>query len=121
MNFENLDRLITAIKKENLVHKGKPVKFFMPYWMETTDCNTFCCIGGHCEILSGNSSGAFCYIVADFLGISTDQAYDLCYARDTESGLKIEMSSVTKKDAIRVLEELRRTGEVNWAILGRTL
>ncbi len=114
MNRENIRKTIDHIRNSG-------VQFDMNVWwrgLVENECDTVCCIGGHAAIacydqlppnapICGNSG-----MIA--LGLSREQAEELF---TPDSDLPCDPYNASAEDAIRVLEYLLDTGEVDWTIL----
>ena len=107
MNKDNLRTLIDVLKKSKT--------FNMSYYRE---CGTPACIAGHIQAIS-NRRDHFAYnkLTQDFLGVSSEQAQDIIaptfdYAHYSQRF--ICDGHITKAHAIRMLEGLLETGEVDW-------
>ena len=123
-NVENINKVIAALSFENAY-------FNMGDWTNyngdhseypTNVCGTPSCIGGWCEaimvyegVAEEGDGATYTRDIADWLGIEAKDAYDIFYPgrflfeNDSRSAY-----DATKEDAIRLLERLAETGEVDW-------
>lgn len=108
-NTENIDKLIRALKEEDLVYGGKSVHFNMNMWLEQLSCGTKACMGGHCEIIMRQEGAQrfFTSDVGEWLGLDENEIHELFFNWEGE---------VDNARAIRVLENLKTTGNVDWMI-----
>lgn len=121
MNVDNINRVIEAIRTE------KEIQFSMPDWFkpQVEGCKTVCCIGGTCAVVGKFKTVADTYnapfhyipITAKWLGITEDDAHELCCAEELEDDCSLE--DITKDTAIACLEHLRDTGNVDWLLAAR--
>lgn len=139
MNKDNVQLLIDALKQE-LKAKTRDVGFNMNWWtidkidlesfenspglrgikfkdLTGNSCGTTACLGGWCNILSGFaelslSEGSTNANAREFLGLDEDGARTLFYPPMIK-----HYDDITPQDAIEVLEHLRDTGIVNWALV----
>lgn len=133
MNLANLNKLINvlanAIKtREGIDWDGTKVGFNMVTFCDDGEkdnldsCRTVACLAGWAEIIQGNApisagSGSLSY----FLDINESEGYRLAYAfapDDSASGHgPSHMAEITPEQALKVLEHLRDTGDVDWTII----
>ena len=114
MNIDNIRKTIESLRASTTYDQTE----------YNDDCGTPACIAGHAVIDAGlilKTNLGYCY---DVEGV----VYDIEEAAATWLGLKDECvvdlfymyplggKTVTKEDAIKVLENLIETGEVDWSI-----
>lgn len=135
LNKANVDLVIASIRGEAEHTKKLGVGFNMSDFLADAHekrhpdrsgnaCGTVACIAGHAALLHQPNVGlADIYEANDynlepaaciFLGISERQGDDLFYGHDYEG----DLSEITPDEAITVLEHLKKTGEVDWSIIG---
>lgn len=86
--------------------------FSMDSWRDTAlDGGTVSSVGGHISKLDNLASWA----VADALGISTNEAAELCYPSTTN-----DWRSILPSQAAAVLRHLAETEQVDWSIASPT-
>lgn len=122
-NAENINKVIASIRGE--IEATKDVGFNMSDWVgpaeiEADDrtgrnCGTIACIAGHAYLVSGGedrdaTSDDVVPAAQEFLDLKSGSADELFYAY----GSGESMYDITSEQAIRTLEHLRDTGEVNW-------
>lgn len=134
MNKDNIKKLIKALK-EGIYLGDSPVYFLMSRWLcvgqnleedfggdveswgddgvfAASNCDTVACIAGHAYIVSGirtldnDVQDAVQDVAQDWLGLTDNQADRLF--------LPNRRDLRTREDAIKVLERLLETGEVEW-------
>lgn len=120
VNVENINKVIETIRGL------KPERFDMNVWAETrggwfasperllTECGTCGCIGGWTNALFDGCGRAD---ARDALGLTHEEANALFYPYGL--GGPDGQWRITRRQAIRVLEHLRDTGEVDWSKRGR--
>ncbi len=129
MNVENIRKTIDAIRAEKIA------RFDMSNWcVEKNHCGTAACIAGFAALIDtdhvksprGDRWSFFAIgdsqidaniryvdeVAQDFLGLTTDQAHDL-FMPDI---LRVPLREVSAENAIKVLENLIETGDVDWFV-----
>jgi hypothetical protein len=118
MNIENIDKTIKTIEHHQ---KVADIFFDMGMFIDTHHtCGTAACIGGFAAIAAKGdkikkvfkSDKAPETIGQRFLDLDDETAHDLFYPTGLEYGF-----SATAKDAIKVLEHLKKTGKVKWSVV----
>lgn len=131
-NAEHINQVIASIRGEMEVTKN--VGFQMedyicpnddncPIGYDTTgrNCGTVACIAGHAHLIANDgrtwgSGGEVHSSGQHFLELDNEDANNLFYAwgaRDENGNLR-DMRKIPPDRAIRTLEHLRDTGEVDW-------
>lgn len=114
MNAANVQRVIDAIKNERIGNTY--VKFAFETWNAGINCGTSACIGGTACLLAGSRDT--CLADQDaraFLDISCEQSEELFYAWKYRDLRALRLNEITRRHAIRTLEHLRDTGNVDWS------
>jgi hypothetical protein len=122
INVANIDTLINALKEEEIAAHFNMTSFcsvFDP--INKTDffnaCGTTACIAGMIAFLENEVIDPHRYDFerkgAAYLGLSRKDCGELFYAW-TEDVL--EFDQITTEDAIKVLENLKETGIVDWSV-----
>ena len=134
MNKQNLQTLIIHLKTQTTYG------FNMSYYVaqnatlpdnSPNNCGTVACIAGHAYHLAQNYDlnlkGAtdreilMMGVARDWLGITQNQSYQLFWGElpEDEKGCRkqIPMNNITLDQALKVLEHLKTTGEVDWSII----
>jgi hypothetical protein len=81
-------------------------------------CGTVACIAGHtlaCLEPDGTIPAMVSPKAAELLGLSTDEAFALFEGYDVAN--LDDPDEITTADAVRVLDHLLETGEVDWSII----
>lgn len=87
--------------------------FDMRYWRQVGDCGTTACIGGHLEMLLKRRRYALGEeTVAVELGLSDQQARNLCFDPKAGNGVGFSRDEITKPMAVAALRRLAKTGRV---------
>lgn len=122
-NVANINKLIETLRTI------KPARFNMSAWavdgeewpVKPADllanrgpCGTCGCIGGWANAVFETERGP--ELAAAALGLSEDDSEALFYPRGVSPDI---WERITRRQAIRVLEHLRDTGEVDWSKRGR--
>ena len=114
MNKGNIRTLINVLKKSEYFDMSE-------YYLG--GCRTPACIAGHVQdILDVDIFSSFEELVKDFLGVSEEQAEAIVMPRYDYAHFigfynrkkKCYEGKITKAHAIRMLERLYATGEVDW-------
>lgn len=125
-NKRNINRVIASIKGE--IKATEQIGFNMEDFVTDTSgdrsgrhCGTVACIAGHAHILKTKEDPKTCFFAAgrivesgkEYLKLSYEDAEELFYANALqEDGQSLD--DITPEQAIRTLEHLRDTGEVDW-------
>lgn len=135
MNIDRIDQVIASIKGE--IDRTKDAGFNMTHWVskagdfaDTNDksnrgCGTVACIAGHAYMLSDKRRTVQTFsinndrrdidvagIAARWLGIDSYIAYHLFHSP------RHRRDEITLEQAIKVLEGLKATGQVDWDAAG---
>lgn len=87
--------------------------FSMRDWaVDTSDCGTACCIGGHTNLLFGGPRHGGFAIAGDLLGLGKNQTWALFLPQ----GWDTDRSLNDRARAARVLRHLAATGIVDWEV-----
>ena len=120
MNIENLKLLRDSIEKSMAFDMTDWPIFFSEYDVEFNNghyCGSAACIGGHAEALmihNDDISGvATMSEVRLWLDLSPIDANRLFFPNLYNCGVSI--SNITQEHAVRCLDHLIKTGEVNWS------
>ena len=103
MNRENIKKVRDHIAVAGDEH------FDMRNW----DCGTSACIGGWTDRLCGPPGNRDSTVTARTLGLDEEVANELFFMTETP----VRMMDVTREHAVRVLDHLLETGEVDWSII----
>ena len=126
-NVENINKVIKALSFEQAYFNMRDWTLYTglhdisPEYPENI-CGTPSCIGGWCEaimvyegVAEEGDGATYTRDIADWLGIEAKDAYDIfypgCFLFENDSRSAYD---ATKEDAIRLLERLAETGEVDW-------
>lgn len=123
-NAENINRVIASIKGE--IEATKEIGFNMgdyvtkdAYDLSGRSCGTVACIAGHAYsiVKNGVVDTEVAWreaedVGAEFLDLGMSDADALFYGY----GASCPLDAITPQKAIRTLEHLRDTGEVDWTV-----
>lgn len=119
MNEQRINQLINYLRT-NFCEVGFNMESFAPVGdlvdYSGHNCGTSCCLAGHVLIQAGISTSSFLIdsVAAEYLGLSEIQSTRLF----TPVSLKnLDPYSATPEQAIKVLEHLLATGEVDWGVM----
>ena len=107
MNIENI-KLV-----RDHIASLPPERFDMRHFNAARECGTEACIAGWaCAVLGMMPDGEFGYVrtTARVFGISREDSWALCWPDDGES----PVWDASTPQAVRVLDLLMETGEVQW-------
>ncbi len=133
MNKDNLKKLIKVMKEKKygfvmgilyIDTDDKMNKYLNKPKLITEEeaniCGTAGCIAGHCYLISKQKvEYDLTEIGGDFLGLSDTQTVRLFVPNNHYASYKVGKKSkkfITRARAIKVLENLLETGEVDWSV-----
>ncbi len=131
MNKSNLKKLIKVMKEKKygfvmreMLVRGCDIKRAMLYGRMTEEeaniCGAAGCIAGHCYLICDKDGEySLTRMGEDFLGLSYRQTVRLFMPDNQYASCKVSKKSkrfVTRQRAIKVLENLLETGEVDWSV-----
>ena len=120
--------LIYALDTGYVDNDGKSVYFHMRDYITSTDnamgetddifepshCNTAACIAGHLMLLYPERyRGSYFNLTMELLDIDKSEAIALITPQH------LELAYITRQEAIKVLRNLKETGEVHWEESGK--
>ena len=109
MNRENIKKVRDHIA-------GLPSsQFGMRLWHTETECGTCCCIGGWTGAILLDDLDADRWDAAEALGLTDLASHRLFYP--TAASCRRNPWDATPPQAVRVLDHLLKTGEVDWSII----
>lgn len=123
-----IDQIIASIKGE--IELTKNVGFNMRDFFGNTyskdddksgrNCGTIACIAGHAHLLADGtdylqSPNTSWMVAKEFLDLTGTKANDLFYGHCRNGN--VDLNEVKPEHAIEVLEELKKTGDVNWSVV----
>lgn len=119
MNIDNLNHLIETLRNPPAEsHMGFNMRdWFVPAHEGPShvdyECNSVACIAGWCAYIAKAdlSESDIPEVAMNWLEITVEQSCELFTPQAVE-----DYEAVTIEDAIRVIEHLRDTGEVDWSI-----
>lgn len=109
MNRENIQKV------RDVIAALPPELFNMKYFGKQSECGTVACIAGWTVDVLGRGIGWMPTIAQRHFGISNDQATELFWVGHRDAGHPYWKA--TNAQAVRVLDHLLETGEVDWSII----